>query len=787
MDRRELACVTLLLSLLLGSLIWPQGVTAPVPHSFFILAGLIGVAACIPLWHRSRRVGPAGFTLWALVIWTALSCWNSVDLYLSLVFAANLFAGFLAFSLAAACRSNRAWEVIVFSCSAALLLHASSGLTTLTEGGALRANFTNPDCYSLLPLGCYFLCLGLRRDEDRSQTLISTLAALVMCLMVALTGCRASFAGIFLGLGLLLALARSEPRLRGTAAVGLFLPILGLSLLLALGQVSKATQKWQRLLSNRDPGGIKSRLDVLRHSPETALERPLLGSGPGTFHLVYQSQRPELSVEEDFMNVAHNDYAQFLVDTGLPGGLLFLAFCLGLLGGGLRRPPTVKLAAAASGWLAILVYMTLNFAFPVAACSVWSLAFAGLLRAAQTSSQPSSERSLHLPLCALLLLGSAFLLTVGYSGHKADRSRTRAKALAEDLLWRDAYQALEPALNFQPYNKELFVERSRLAMRLGLLLGEAGWLEQGISDLTSARELSPLDVEIHARLARAQERAGKLVQAEQNWRASLVLAPTNWRLQQGLVRNLLLQGRLKEAVTGLRALGPTRFSTAYGELLGLLEHLSPGEGLTNYREVLRDHPAAVARKVVLGATTVLEELGSKERRLEMLRAYLQAHSGDLCLELQYLESLTPGGAGPTGHRHLLELALQESEDPQSMDCAHRALLLWARAKLAEGQPDEQLLTHLNDRLRKHPELVEVRLLASRAYLVREDRPSARTVLREGLEHDPKGSVHAALGALFYEGGHFETADDYYREALRRNPKVTEWERRLQAIQIELEG
>jgi O-antigen ligase len=62
--------------------------------------------------------------------------------------------------------------------------------------------------------------------------------------------------------------------------------------------------------------------------------RPLLGWGLGTFPTVYSSYRSFYT--NLFVNEAHNDYAQLLVETGLLGFALMLWFLIGLYRSGLR-------------------------------------------------------------------------------------------------------------------------------------------------------------------------------------------------------------------------------------------------------------------------------------------------------------------------------------------------------------------------------------------------------------------------------------------------------------------
>ncbi len=761
--------------------------TAPTPYPYFVLGGFIGLLTGVLLWWSKPPLSLSLnlACLSGLIAWVVPSTLNSVDRHLSLVFAANLCLGLVAFTLAACCRDRRGWAFIVVALCLGLLLNSSLGLGELVEGGQLRANFTNPDCYSILPLGLFFLCLGLYSPSRRKQTLLSFVGAASMAMILALTSCRASFLGMLVGLVFLGLVSWREPEFRPMVKAGLFLPLLGMTLLLALGQVSKVTQKWQRLINSRDPGGVKTRVDVMIHGPQATLERPLYGFGPGTFHLAYQTDRPEQLLVEEFMNVAHNDFVQVWVDLGFPGLILFLLFCLSpyrrILGTHRLRAVDV---AAASGWLAMLVYLNLNFALPVAACSAWLFAFAGLLEA-RLGSRAAPDQRVRIWMTLVLMAASVHLLYQGNLGREVKESTLRSQQYSADLDWQQAYRALEPALSRQPYNKELLIERSRLALRLGILLNDPVWTERAISELEKARRLSPLDVELVARLARVLERSGELKRAEALWHDGLEIAPTNWRLRRDLVRNLLLQGQTEQALAEMKSIGPVRYPAVYGELLAILELSKPKLGQQAYRELLAQEAPEVARGVTQSLNRTAKELRSSQLQRVFLELYLERFPADLCLRLDYLEALPSEGKDPNYDNELLKIANEETDEDSTRACINKALRLWAARRIARQESLDEVLLLLNRRLRDQPHQIEIRLLTSQAYRAKGEPAPARAVLREGLDFDPKGTLHAALGALFLEGDHLETAESYYLEALKRSPNTRSWRQRLQAIQEKL--
>src|ERR1019366_4674018 len=84
---------------------------------------------------------------------------------------------------------------------------------------------------------------------------------------------------------------------------------------------------WERLTQLQDPldkTHAASRITIVEDSFKMVRQRPLLGWGFGTFPIVYPSFR---SFYTDLaVNAAHNDFVELLVETGLLGFALKVAF-----------------------------------------------------------------------------------------------------------------------------------------------------------------------------------------------------------------------------------------------------------------------------------------------------------------------------------------------------------------------------------------------------------------------------------------------------------------------------
>jgi hypothetical protein len=58
---------------------------------------------------------------------------------------------------------------------------------------------------------------------------------------------------------------------------------------------------------------------------QTVKERPLFGSGPGTFSVMYEKSKP---ADAEMAKLAHNDYLEQASDSGIVGGLTFTGFVI---------------------------------------------------------------------------------------------------------------------------------------------------------------------------------------------------------------------------------------------------------------------------------------------------------------------------------------------------------------------------------------------------------------------------------------------------------------------------
>jgi O-antigen ligase len=134
----------------------------------------------------------------------------------------------------------------------------------------------------------------------------------------------------------------------------------------------------------RGATSVVARFDYWRAAWDTAVARPVFGTGPGTFSVAYAKvKRPE----SEMARLTHNDYLQQASDSGFPGLLIYSAFIIGALsmgysglGGGasgLRFGVWLGLFAWAIQALGEFTLYVPSVAWPAFAFSGWLLGTTG--------------------------------------------------------------------------------------------------------------------------------------------------------------------------------------------------------------------------------------------------------------------------------------------------------------------------------------------------------------------------------------------------------------------------
>jgi len=203
-------------------------------------------------------------------------------------------------------------------------------------GGWIYGPYVNHNHYAglmemLVPIP---LILSLTKLASTRTRAVAAAAAAVMVGTVFLSGSRGGMLAIFAELVILgILLVKQKRGLRTAIGIGVFLAIV-VALLTWIG----GSELSKRIASVSTPHSeITSdiRTYINRDGLRMFLKRPVLGWGLGTFPVVYPQFRTFYT--NFFVNQAHNDYLQLLVEMGLLGFATMLWFVVTLYSRAIKK------------------------------------------------------------------------------------------------------------------------------------------------------------------------------------------------------------------------------------------------------------------------------------------------------------------------------------------------------------------------------------------------------------------------------------------------------------------
>jgi O-antigen ligase len=322
----------------------------------------------------------AAFFALALVQWlTGTTAYRLVTYTHLLLYAAY---GMLAFVVTQTLRRSSQFELlvklftgygVVVALFAILQGLAPNGklywVRALEQGGAIYGPYVNHNHYAGLMemLTPFPLVLAATRFTDGNRKIAMAGIAALMAASVFLSGSRggmAAFVAEIVVLGVLLVRKR-EGSWKQPLMLGAFLALV-IFFLVWMG----GNELTRRLISIHSEareelsGGVRLAID--RDCLRMFLKRPFLGWGLGTFPIVYPEFRSFYTTF--FVNQAHNDYLQLLVETGLAGfsiAVWFLVLVFRHAAGKLKdwtgNASGALTVAALLGCLGIMVHSFLDF------------------------------------------------------------------------------------------------------------------------------------------------------------------------------------------------------------------------------------------------------------------------------------------------------------------------------------------------------------------------------------------------------------------------------------------
>lgn len=247
-------------------------------------------------------------------------------------------------------------------------------LRTPQLGGWIYGPYVNHNHYAglmemLVPIPLVF-CLTHHAYGTRKWA--AAIAATLMAATIFSSGSRGGMLALAVEIVLLILVTEARRRsLKPTLALGAFLLlVLGLGVWLGGGEIAKRVATIRSDTRTELSGGMRIAID--RDGLRMFLRKPILGWGLGNFSVVYPQFRSFYT--NFFINEAHNDYLQLLVEMGALGFAIMLWFLALLYRNSLNKLHdwTVSINGAVSlaallGCTGILVHSFVDFNLQVPA------------------------------------------------------------------------------------------------------------------------------------------------------------------------------------------------------------------------------------------------------------------------------------------------------------------------------------------------------------------------------------------------------------------------------------
>jgi O-antigen ligase len=242
-------------------------------------------------------------------------------------------------------------------------------LVKSAQGGAIYGPYVNRNHYAglmemLMP---FPLVLVASRFTDLNRKILITVIAALMAGSIFLASSRGgmvAFVVQMVVLGVLL-VGKREAGWKKPALLGVFLLlVMGVVVWAGTNEVTQRVVSISSEARGEISGGVRFTID--RDCLHMVVKKPLLGWGLGTFPIVYPEFRSFYTTF--FVNQAHNDYLQLLVETGVVGFCIAIWFlvllfrqAIGKLDDWTETATGAVTVAAMLGCIGILIHSFFDF------------------------------------------------------------------------------------------------------------------------------------------------------------------------------------------------------------------------------------------------------------------------------------------------------------------------------------------------------------------------------------------------------------------------------------------
>ena len=237
-----------------------------------------------------------------------------------------------------------------------------------SNGGWIYGPYVNHNHYAglmemLVPIP---LVIALSKLTDQRQRAVAAAAGAIMAGTIFLSGSRGGMIALLVELTILgILLVRQKKGMRTAVTVGLF-SVIVVGVLVWVGGAELSQRIATMMSASHSDITNSMRMNLNRDGIRMFLKRPVLGWGLGTFPIAYPEFRSFYT--NFFVNEAHDDYVQLLVEMGALGFATMLWFliaafrsCLGKLGNWSTDLNGSLAAACLLGISGILVHSLVDF------------------------------------------------------------------------------------------------------------------------------------------------------------------------------------------------------------------------------------------------------------------------------------------------------------------------------------------------------------------------------------------------------------------------------------------
>ncbi|MBI3596538.1 MAG: O-antigen ligase family protein [Nitrospirae bacterium] len=293
----------------------------------------------------------------------------------------------------------------------------------------------------------------------------------------------------------------------------------------------------QTLLRITEDHSMLARVEVWKDTAKLVSDHPLMGSGLGTFGVVYPAYKT--LPDQVFYEHTHNDYIQLLAETGWVGfglsvGILGVLFGFIIAGWRWRRSPWAKglLMGLVTGLVALLIHGLTDFNFHIPANAVLFAVLLGLAwnlarpeREEDTASESVFDRSR--PSAAVAGLAVIGLLAAQTTAaFAADRYYRCGLELEKAGKLDRAGEDYRRAIGWDPAHPLYHMAMGELDERR-YVQGDASVLPAARSEIERAAALAPTLAEPHLHLGWIRAQLRETASATEEFNRVLKLDPTN--------------------------------------------------------------------------------------------------------------------------------------------------------------------------------------------------------------------------------------------------------------------